>query len=85
MLTNFYWFQHRDFEEIQRRLQGREPLILESLSVQKFTRRLPTEIVSDPINDVDSDPYEEGNEMHRQLRGHQVICFLVEHILWLGW
>ncbi|ONK75400.1 uncharacterized protein A4U43_C03F16460 [Asparagus officinalis] len=64
--------RHRDFEEIERRLRGREPLLLESLSVQKFTRNVPSEIISDPINDVDSDPYEEGTEMHRQSRGHQV-------------
>lgn len=64
--------RHGDFEEIERRLRGREPLILESSSVQKFTQPVPTQIVSDPINDMDSDPYEEGNEAQRQLRGHQV-------------
>lgn len=64
--------RHRDFEEIERRLRKREPLILESLSVQKFTRRDPTDTPSDPINDIENDPYEEGIEMHRHSRSHQV-------------
>ncbi|KAJ6818004.1 serine/threonine-protein kinase TOR [Iris pallida] len=63
--------RHRNFEEIERRLRRREPLILESSSVQKFTR-VPTEIISDPISDVDSDPYEEGTEVHKHSRSHQV-------------
>ncbi|XP_010936698.1 serine/threonine-protein kinase TOR isoform X1 [Elaeis guineensis] len=64
--------QHREFDEIESRLRRREPLILESLSVQKFTRHLPVEVISDPIDDMDGDPYEEETEMHRQLRSHQV-------------
>ncbi|XP_038982974.1 serine/threonine-protein kinase TOR isoform X1 [Phoenix dactylifera] len=64
--------QHREFDEIESRLRRREPLILESLSVQKFTRRLPVEVISDPVDDMDTDPYEEETEMHRQLRSHQV-------------
>lgn len=58
--------------------------------MQKFTRHLPIELISDPIRDMDSDPYEEGVETYRQLRGHQVILqFLVsdsyskENILYL--
>ncbi|KAF8410286.1 hypothetical protein HHK36_002811 [Tetracentron sinense] len=64
--------QHKEFEEIEGRLQRREPLILGSISAQKLSRRLPVEVVSDPLKDVDNDPYEEGSEMHRQLRSHQV-------------
>ncbi|KAK8942075.1 Serine/threonine-protein kinase TOR [Platanthera guangdongensis] len=65
-------FRHRDFEEIERHVRNHEPLILESFSVQKFTRHLPVEVISDPITDVDSDPYEEGLEKCMQLTGHQV-------------
>ncbi|XP_020699146.1 serine/threonine-protein kinase TOR isoform X1 [Dendrobium catenatum] len=65
-------FRHRDFEEIERRVRNREPLILETFSVQKFTRHLPVEVISDPIKDVDGDPYEEGVETNQQLREHQV-------------
>ncbi|KAG1342788.1 serine/threonine-protein kinase TOR [Cocos nucifera] len=63
--------QHREFDEIERRLRRREPLILESLSVQKFTPP-PVEVISDPVDDVDTDPYEEETEIHRQSRSHQV-------------
>lgn len=64
--------RHRDFDEIESRLQRREPLILESISAQKFSRRVPVEIVSDPVNDIDYYPYEEGSEIHMQPRNHQV-------------
>ncbi|KAJ0077736.1 hypothetical protein Patl1_37310 [Pistacia atlantica] len=30
------------------------------------------EVVSDPLNDVESDPYEDGTDVQKQLRGHQV-------------
>ncbi|KAL6013161.1 hypothetical protein ACLOJK_003653 [Asimina triloba] len=63
--------RHKDFDEIEGRLRRREPLILDSISAQKLIRRLPVEVISDPINDTDNDPYEEGSEMHRQLRSHQ--------------
>lgn len=72
--------QHRDFDEIESRLLRREPLILENASVQKFTRRVSVEVVSDPVNDVDAYPYDEGIEMHSQLRSHQVIPFFL-HML----
>ncbi|RWR77912.1 serine/threonine-protein kinase TOR isoform X2 [Cinnamomum micranthum f. kanehirae] len=64
--------RHRDFDEIESRLLRREPLILENASVQKFTRRVSVEVVSDPVNDVDAYPYDEGIEIHSQLRSHQV-------------
>lgn len=74
---NFLISQHREFDEIESRLRRREPLILESLSMQKFARRLPVEVISDPVDDIDTDPYEEETEMHRQLRSHQVIFFSI--------
>ncbi|KAG0469712.1 hypothetical protein HPP92_016412 [Vanilla planifolia] len=64
--------RHRDIEEIERRIRNREPLILESFSAQKFMRNQPVEVISDPINDVESDRYEEGMETYKQSRSHQV-------------
>ena len=67
--------QHKEFEEIEGRLQRREPLILGTAATQRLNRRLPGEVISDPLDDVENDPYEDGSDAHRQLRGHQV-CFL---------
>ncbi|KAJ4958930.1 hypothetical protein NE237_026041 [Protea cynaroides] len=67
-----YRSRHKEFEEIESRLQSRQPLISGSISVQKLTRRHPVEVISDPLKDVDHDPYEEGSEIHKQLRSHQV-------------
>ncbi|KAF9622962.1 hypothetical protein IFM89_035677 [Coptis chinensis] len=63
--------RHKEFEEIEGRLQRREPLILGSY-IQKMTRRHAVEVISDPLNDVENSPYEEGNEIHRHLKSHQV-------------
>lgn len=41
--------------------------------MHRFTQHLPVEVISDPINDMDADPYEGGVETHRNSRGHQVI------------
>ncbi|CAL9071660.1 unnamed protein product [Musa acuminata var. zebrina] len=71
-LLSKHHLRHRDFDEIKRRLKRREPPILDSLSVQKLTQNVPAEVISDPLNDTESDPYEEGNELHRQPRNHQV-------------
>ncbi|KAL5787993.1 hypothetical protein ACOSP7_004942 [Xanthoceras sorbifolium] len=64
--------RHKEFEEIEGRLRRREPLILGSTAAQGLSRRLPVEVISDPLNDVESDPYEDGTDVQRQLRGHQV-------------
>ncbi|KAK1282825.1 Serine/threonine-protein kinase TOR [Acorus calamus] len=64
--------RHKEYDEIEGRLRRREPLIMDNMSVQRLTRRGPVEVISDPINDVDSDPYEEGTDLHRQFRSHQV-------------
>ncbi|KAK9163538.1 hypothetical protein Syun_004440 [Stephania yunnanensis] len=63
--------RHKEFEEIEGRLQRREPLILGS-SAQNKTQHHPLEVISDPLNDMENDPYEEGSEMSKQLRSHQV-------------
>ncbi|KAF5177476.1 Serine/threonine-protein kinase TOR [Thalictrum thalictroides] len=63
--------RHKEFEEIEGRLMRHEPLILGS-SVQKMSRRPPVELISDPLNDVDNNPYEEGTELPRHPKSHQV-------------
>ncbi|XP_011030285.1 PREDICTED: serine/threonine-protein kinase TOR-like isoform X2 [Populus euphratica] len=64
--------RHKEFEEIEGRLRRREPIILGSTAAQRLSRRLPVEVISDPLNDMDNDPYEDGIDMQRHLRGHQV-------------
>ncbi|XP_038681159.1 serine/threonine-protein kinase TOR isoform X1 [Tripterygium wilfordii] len=64
--------RHKEFEEIEGRLCRREPLILGSTAAQRLSRRHPVEVISDPLNDMDNDPYEDGTDVQRQLRGHQV-------------
>ncbi|XP_038877543.1 serine/threonine-protein kinase TOR isoform X1 [Benincasa hispida] len=64
--------RHKEFEEIEGRLRRREPLILGSTTAQRLSRRVPVEVISDPLNDVDIDPYEDRSDVHKQFRGHQV-------------
>ncbi|XP_010557538.1 PREDICTED: serine/threonine-protein kinase TOR isoform X2 [Tarenaya hassleriana] len=59
--------RHKEFEEIQARSRRREPLILASTATQRLSRRLPVEVISDPVIEMEIDPFEEGND-----RGHQV-------------
>lgn len=63
--------QHKEFEEIEGRLQRREPLILGTTATQRLNQRLPVEVISDPLHDVEKDPYEAGYDAHK-LKGHQV-------------
>jgi hypothetical protein len=63
--------QHKEFEEIEWRLQRREPLILGTTATQRLNQRLPVEVISDPLDDVEKDPYEAGYDAHK-LKGHQV-------------
>ncbi|KAK3002096.1 hypothetical protein RJ639_022551, partial [Escallonia herrerae] len=64
--------RHKEFEEIEGRLQRREPLILGTTTAQRLSQRLPVEVISDPLSDVENDPYEDGIDAHRQSRSHQV-------------
>ncbi|XP_052193242.1 serine/threonine-protein kinase TOR isoform X2 [Diospyros lotus] len=64
--------RHKEFEEIEGHLQRCEPLILGSCAAQRLSRRLPVEVISDPLNDVENDPYDDGIDVHKQLRSHQV-------------
>ncbi|XP_027362305.1 serine/threonine-protein kinase TOR isoform X2 [Abrus precatorius] len=70
-LLQKYRLRHKEFEEIEGRLQRREPLIFGSSASQRLNRRLPVEVISDPLDDVEVDPYEDGSDAHK-LRGHQV-------------
>ncbi|KAL2349528.1 hypothetical protein Fmac_003528 [Flemingia macrophylla] len=70
-LLQKYRIRHKDFEDIEGRLQRREPLILGIPASQRLNRRLPVEVISDPLDDVETDPYEDGSDAHK-LRGHQV-------------
>ncbi|XP_024933499.1 serine/threonine-protein kinase TOR isoform X2 [Ziziphus jujuba] len=72
-LMSKYRLRHKDFEEIEVRLKKREPLILGGTAAQRLGRRLSTEVVSDPLNDVENDPYDnDGSDIQKQLQGHQV-------------
>lgn len=77
--TTFIFFhQHKEFEEIEGRLQRHEPLILGSMVVsQRLGRRLPVEVISDPLENKEIDPYEDGSDVQKHLRGHQVHLFFV--------
>ncbi|KAL3814338.1 hypothetical protein ACJIZ3_015606 [Penstemon smallii] len=47
--------RNKDFEEIEGRLQRREPLILGRADAQRQNRRVPGEVISDPLSDTESD------------------------------
>lgn len=64
--------QHKEFEEIEDRLRKREPLIMGTTAAQRLSRRLPADVISDPLSDMEND-YDDGADAHRQLRSHQVI------------
>ncbi|CAN6544525.1 unnamed protein product [Malus baccata var. baccata] len=64
--------RHKEFEEIEGRLKRCEPLILGSTTIQRLSRRLPAEVITDNWNDLETDPYDVGSEVQKQLRGHQV-------------
>ncbi|CAI0401191.1 unnamed protein product [Linum tenue] len=63
--------RHKEFEDIEGRLRRREPLI-SGITAQRLGRRATVEVISDPLNDADNDPYEDAADVQRQLRGHQV-------------
>ncbi|GJX78343.1 serine/threonine-protein kinase TOR [Tanacetum coccineum] len=61
--------RHKEFEEVEGRLQRRGPLILASVAAQKSIRQPPVEVISDPLSDMENDPYE---DVHKQPKAHQV-------------
>ncbi|KAK4762122.1 hypothetical protein SAY87_030006 [Trapa incisa] len=64
--------RHKDFEEIQGHYQRREPLIAGSTAAQRLSRQIPAEVISDPLNDMENDPFEEGTSSQRQHRVRSV-------------
>lgn len=44
---------------------------------QRLSRRLPVEVISDPLDNKEIDPYEDGSDVQIHLRGHQVLLFFV--------
>lgn len=46
-----------------------------SSAAQRLSQQLPVEVVSDPLDDVENDPYEDVSDMQRHSRGHQVSSF----------
>ena len=50
-------------------MKRRGPLILASVAAQKSIRQPPVEVISDPLSDMENDPYE---DVHKQPKVHQV-------------
>ncbi|CAI9104219.1 OLC1v1002849C2 [Oldenlandia corymbosa var. corymbosa] len=63
--------RHKEFEEIEVRLRKREPLITASAAAQRLSRRLPVDVISDPLSEMENE-YDDGVDAHRQLKSHQV-------------
>jgi FKBP12-rapamycin complex-associated protein len=59
--------RHKEFEEIHARWRRREPLIVATTATQQLSRRLPVEVIRDPVIENEIDPFEEGTD-----RNHQV-------------
>lgn len=58
-------------------MKSRDPhFLLDDSCIQKYTQNVLPEVISDPLNDFDNDSYEEGDEMQRQVRSHQVYLHL---------
>ncbi|XP_073283360.1 serine/threonine-protein kinase TOR-like [Primulina huaijiensis] len=51
-----YRLRHKDFEEIEGRLQRRELLTIGSTATQRQNCQLPGEVISDPLSDTENDP-----------------------------
>ncbi|XP_048128359.1 serine/threonine-protein kinase TOR isoform X2 [Rhodamnia argentea] len=64
--------RHKEFEEIEGRVHRREPLISGSTTAQKLSRRLAVEVISDPLNDMENNPYEDGSDVQKEHRARQV-------------
>lgn len=72
--VNQILMQHGEFEEIEGRLKRREPLIMGTAAAQGLNKRLPVDVISDPLSDMENDN-DDGIDVHRQLRSHQVLLF----------
>ncbi|KAG2328397.1 hypothetical protein Bca52824_011125 [Brassica carinata] len=59
--------RHKEFEEIHARSRRREPLIVATTATQQLSRRLPVEVIRDPVIENEIDPFEEGNDKNHQV------------------
>lgn len=57
--------RHKDFEEIEGRLQRREPLIIGNTASQKQNRRFPGEVISDPLSDTEEEGRTDPQKPHQ--------------------
>lgn len=57
-----------EFEEIELRLHRHEPIILGTTSARRLSRRIPIEVISDPLNEVDNDPKDDVSDSQKQPR-----------------
>ncbi|XP_047975858.1 serine/threonine-protein kinase TOR-like isoform X1 [Salvia hispanica] len=57
--------RHKDFEEIEGRLQRREPLVLGNAASQKQNRRFPGEVISDPLSDTEEEGRTDPQKPHQ--------------------
>ncbi|KAJ3676103.1 hypothetical protein LUZ60_003515 [Juncus effusus] len=63
---------HREWDMIEARLKTRETiLIIEDSVIHKYGRNGSADVISDPLHD-DNGPHEEGDDVNRLVRNHQV-------------
>ncbi|KAG9134054.1 hypothetical protein Leryth_004753 [Lithospermum erythrorhizon] len=67
-----YRLRHKEFEEIEGRLRKREPIILGGTATRRLSHRNPVEVISDPLSDVDNEVHDDGSDVPKQPRIHQV-------------
>lgn len=67
-----YRLRHKEFEEIEARLNRREPIILGSTMTSRLSHRHPVEVISDPLSDNDNENHVDGSDVHGQPKIHQV-------------
>lgn len=70
-------FQHKEFKEIEERVQRREPLISGSKTAQKLSHHLATEVMSDPLSDSENDLYEDASDVQNEHGVYQVYFLLL--------
>jgi FKBP12-rapamycin complex-associated protein len=72
-LLNKHRLRHKEFEEVEVRLNRREPL--STAGAQRLTRRRPVDVISDPLGETENEANEDGtnsNDISRQPKIHQV-------------
>ncbi|KAL3747797.1 hypothetical protein ACJRO7_016586 [Eucalyptus globulus] len=64
--------RHKEFEEIEERVQRHEPLISGSKNAQKLSHHLATEVMSDPLSDSENALYEDASDAQNEHWVYQV-------------